>query len=129
MTPQPEFFNAAAQLIPLLVVAAAVDTRMWANAEFQKHNDAVFEVVTLAMVTFAWMASMFVIATGYNSAAAGFIVAIGLAVGWIQIVGSIAVTQTERLRHAKVTRRLRAWIFLVVMSPLGGVLLLWGLSA
>ena len=98
---------------------------MWASPERQRHGDAVFEIATLFLVSFAWMASLFVIGTGESSRFVGAAVSLGLALGWIQVVGSIAVGQAQRLGRAKPTRRLRAWIFLVVASPLVGVAALW----
>jgi hypothetical protein len=120
-----EFFTASAQLIPLLVVAAAIDTRAWASQARQRPSDVAFDVITLFMLTLAWMASMFVIATGTVTALDEVLVALGLAVGWIQIVGSIALHQTERLGRAKVTKRLRFWILLLISTPLLGAAAVW----
>jgi hypothetical protein len=120
-----EFFSASAQLIPLLVVAAAVDTRAWASRERQRPGDVAFDVISLLMLTLAWMCSMLVIATGSVTPVEEVGVAFGLALGWVQIVGSVALHQTERLGRAKVTKRLRLWILLLIASPLVGAIAVW----
>jgi hypothetical protein len=91
------FFAAAAQLIPLPVVAAAVDTRAWASRERARPSEVSSEVFTLVAITTAWVVSLFVVGTERNSPLAALIVALGLAIGWVQIVGSIGVHQLERL--------------------------------
>jgi len=120
-----DFFAAAAQLIPLLVVAAAVDTRAWASREPSRPSEVSFELLTLVAITTAWVVALYVVGTGQTSPLASAIVALGLAVGWVQIVGSIGVHQLRRLGHAKVTRRQRVWLATLVFMPLTAVLVLW----
>lgn len=121
MTLDLEFFAAAAQLIPLLVVAAAVDTRMWANSDKALPSDITFELFSLVAITTAWVVSLYVIATGENGSLAGMTVSLGLAIGWVQVVGSIGVHQLRRLGHARVTRRQLVWLAFLVLIPLGTV--------
>jgi hypothetical protein len=120
-----DFFAAAAQLIPLLVVAAAVDTRAWASRERSRPSEVSFELIALVAVTTAWVVSLFVVGTEENSPLAGAIVALGLAIGWVQIVGSIGIHQVHRLGRARVTLRQRAWLATLVFMPLGAVIVLW----
>jgi hypothetical protein len=91
----------------------------------QRHADVSFDVITLFMLTVAFMSSMLVVATGTVSSFAEVSVTLGLATGWVQIVGSIALHQVERLGHAKITKRLRFWILLLVSAPMAAVVVVW----
>lgn len=124
MTLRVDFYNAAAQLIPLLVVAAAVDARIWANQDKRRPSEITSELITFVMVTLAWVVSLYVVATGENHPLAGVLVALGLAVGWTEIVGSLALHRLGRLGHAIPTRRQRAWVMALVFMPIGAVMLL-----
>lgn len=124
MTLRLDFYNAAAQLIPLLVVAAAVDTRVWANEDKRRPSEITSELITFVMVTLAWVVSLYVVATGKHHPLAGVLVALGLAVGWTEIVGSLALHRRGRLGHARSTRRQRVWVIALVFMPIGAVLVL-----
>lgn len=96
-----EFFSAAAQLIPLLVVAAAVDTRAWASASRQRPSDVAFDVISLLMLTLAWMCSMLVVATGSVRAAEEVAVVMGWRLAGSRSSGRLPSTRPNALAERR----------------------------
>lgn len=118
MRVQPEFFEAAAQLIPLLLIAGAVDSRGWGSAAPHTHATAVSEVFALMCLTVSWLLSLFAVAMDLQTGWIFSIVFMGLAVGWTEVMSSIAFHQMLRVKHARITRRLRMWAVISALSPL-----------
>ena len=58
----PQFFETVAQLIPVLLVAAAVDARGWASKESQSHGQALSEIYSLLWLTMSWVLSVYAVA-------------------------------------------------------------------
>lgn len=115
---RPEFFEVAAQLVPVLLIAAAVDARGWGSRAPHSHGEAIGELVGLAALGIAWLLSLFAVAFGLTSGIAFAVVLFGLAVGWTEVVTSIAYGHLKRVRHARITRRLRAWALASALTPL-----------
>jgi hypothetical protein len=115
---QPEFFETAAQLIPLLLLAAAVDSRGWGSPTPHTHATAISEVFALMCLTVSWLLSLIAVAMDLRAGWIFSIVFMGLAIGWTEVMSSIAFHQMLRVKHARITRRLRMWAVLSALSPL-----------
>jgi hypothetical protein len=114
-----DFYEVVATLIPVLLIALAVE-QFAINNDDKKPSSFAFATWTIALLTVAEAVSLGVVAHGSSSQLADTIMVIGLALGWMGLV----LSYLSKVLDARPKKRRwpRRWLAMIVAPGLIAVL-------